>query len=123
MALHRDPASDRTILFERLNQYTRGGAKPVLPRVIIIPMTDTDRKQLQQKIVESIARMEKEVVHLEEATQPIAPENAIGRVSRMDAINNKSVSEAALRAARRKLYSLRLALTKIDSPAFGICSR
>ena len=34
---------------------------------------------------------------------PIAPENAIGRVSRMDAINNKSVNEAALKKAEIKL--------------------
>ena len=35
-----------------------------------------------------------------EITKPIAPENAIGRISRMDAINNKSVTEAALRQAK-----------------------
>lgn len=60
---------------------------------------------------------------LEDATQPIGPENAIGRVSRMDAINNKSVSEASLRSSKRKLSSLKLALTKVDSPDFGICAR
>ena len=82
-----------------------------------------DRQVLKEKIVETIARMETEVERLEEATRPISPENAIGRVSRMDAINNKGVSEAALRSARRKLSSLRLALTKVYSPDFGICSR
>jgi DnaK suppressor protein len=56
-------------------------------------------------------------------TQPITPENAIGRVSRMDAINNKSVNEAALRKAQQKLQKLEIALQSIDSTSFGTCSR
>ena len=40
----------------------------------------------------------------------------------MDAINNKSVSEAALRTARRKLAKLQHALTKMDEPNFGTCA-
>ncbi|MCO6477902.1 MAG: TraR/DksA C4-type zinc finger protein [Phaeodactylibacter sp.] len=86
-------------------------------------MTGKEREILRKKIVETIGRMEKEVERLEEATRPISPENAIGRVSRMDAINSKGVSEAALRSSRRKLSSLRLALAKVGSPGFGICTR
>ena len=86
-------------------------------------MTNQERQVLKKKIVATITAMEHEVNRLEEATQPISPENSIGRVSRMDAINNKGVSEAALRSTRRKLSSLRLALTKIDNPDFGFCSR
>ncbi len=56
-------------------------------------------------------------------TKPIAPENAIGRVSRMDAINNKSVNEAALKKAELKLKNLQVALTKLDDADFGICVR
>ena len=86
-------------------------------------MTKQERQVLRKKIVETIATMEYEVERLEEATRPISPENSIGRVSRMDAINNKGVSEAALRSARRKLSSLQLALSKVESPEFGFCSR
>jgi len=86
-------------------------------------MTASERNQLKTKIVETINRTEKEIEQLEEASQPIAPENSIGRVSRMDAINNKGVSEAALRSARKKLSNLQTALKKIDTPDFGICAR
>jgi DnaK suppressor protein len=85
-------------------------------------MDAPERKQLKEKIIAAIAKTEEDIVHLEEATQPIAPENSIGRVSRIDAINNKGVSEAALRSARKKLSSLKTALGKIDSPEFGICA-
>ncbi|GJM35609.1 MAG: dksA/traR C4-type zinc finger family protein [Saprospiraceae bacterium] len=86
-------------------------------------MTKEEREVLKQRILEQITQTEKEIVHLEEATQPISPENSIGRISRMDAINNKGVSEATLRSARRKMSNLQFALNKIDSPEFGICSR
>ena len=65
---------------------------------------------------------QEKITALEDATKPIAPENAIGRISRMDAINNKSVSEAALRTAKRKLVKLQHALTKMDEPSFGACA-
>ena len=86
-------------------------------------MTTQERKELKAKIEETIAKTNEKILRLEEDSKPIPPENSIGRVSRMDAINNKSVSEAALRTAKRKLAALEHALTKIDSPDFGQCSR
>lgn len=86
-------------------------------------MDQKERDQLRAKIQEAILKLEEEILQLEEATQPIAPENSIGRVSRMDAINNKSVAEAALRSAHKKRVNLNIALQKIDSPDFGKCSR
>jgi DnaK suppressor protein len=82
-------------------------------------MKDTD--QIKQRITEEIISTRDLVLKYRELTKPIAPENAIGRVSRMDAINNKSVNEAALRKAETKLKNLQVALSKIDDPDFGIC--
>jgi len=81
----------------------------------------SEKEALLTKIKEKIEQAEKEIEHLEDMTQPIAPENSLGRISRMDAINNKSVAEAALRSSRKKLNKLRLAMTKIDEPGFGTC--
>lgn len=85
-------------------------------------MTPEERKILKKKIIEKIAETEKKVKGMEESSKPISPENSIGRVSRMDAINNKGVSDAALRNAKRQLNSLQLALTKVDASNFGNCS-
>jgi len=85
-------------------------------------MTLEERKTLKSKIIDTIALMEEELVRLEDATKPITPENSIGRISRMDAINNKSVAEVALRSSKRKLGNLKVALSKIDEPDFGICN-
>lgn len=85
-------------------------------------MTEKEKIQIREKIQDAIVQTEERIRGLERNTQPVAPENSIGRVSRMDAINNKSVAEAALRTARAKLSKLKIALTKIEEPAFGICS-
>jgi DnaK suppressor protein len=72
-------------------------------------------------IADEIAKTELLIAEYEELTKPVAPDVAIGRVSRMDAINNKSVMEAALRQCREKLNKLNYALSKVESPDFGIC--
>ncbi len=81
-----------------------------------------EKEVLRKKIQNLILKSEEDVVDLEDLTQPISPENSIGRVSRMDAINNKSVMEAALRNKKKKLSQLRISLSKIDDEGFGMCS-
>lgn len=79
--------------------------------------------EVRKRIEEEISSTRVMVAKYRDLTKPIAPENAIGRVSRMDAINNKSVNEAALRKAETKLKNLEIALSKIDDSDFGICIR
>lgn len=86
-------------------------------------MKKEEREQLKAKIIETITETENKIAQLEEITQPISPENSLGRISRMDAINNKSVAEATLRTSQKRLTNLKIALSKIDSPDFGNCSR
>jgi DnaK suppressor protein len=86
-------------------------------------MTDTQKQQLIEKIEEEIAQTEERVAELVELTKPIAPDNAIGRVSRMDAINNRSINESGLRQARSRLNKLQRQLERSRTPEFGQCSR
>ena len=89
----------------------------------MVEMTDTERQNLKAKIEASLKETEASIEELKELTKPISPENAIGRVSRMDAINNKSINEAALNQAITKLDKLQFALKKCDEPEFGSCKR
>lgn len=82
-----------------------------------------DKKALAEKIALAIAKAEKEMEGMKEATKPISPENSIGRVSRMDAINNRGVAQAAMSAVQRKLDNLRKAAFKIKDENFGKCTR
>jgi len=72
-------------------------------------------------IIEEISKTDSAIASYKELTKPISPENAIGRVSRMDAINNKSVNDAALKKAEQKLSNLKIALSNINDTDFGIC--
>ena len=85
-------------------------------------MNKKERESVRNQIEKEIDRTEKDIIEYKEDTKPIAPENAIGRISRMDAINNKSVMEAALRKAEEKLKSLKYLLGKVDDSDFGFCA-
>ena len=52
-----------------------------------------DKKALQLKISTKIESLRDDIKELRIIAKPIAPENSIGRISRMDAINNKSINE------------------------------
>ena len=86
-------------------------------------MDDKEKQILKDKIEVTIIKFKNELELLVDSTQPISPENSIGRISRMDAINNKGVAEASLRSVKKKLSKLQMALTKINSPGFGDCAR
>jgi DnaK suppressor protein len=80
-----------------------------------------DKKVIKETIILEISKTEKSISDYKDLTKPISPNNAIGRVSRMDAINNRSVNEASLRQAETKLANLKRALSKVDDDDFGIC--
>ena len=84
-------------------------------------MDGEERKRVEEIIFREIDQSQQDIVALEELVKPIAPDNAIGRLSRMEAIHAKSVNEAALSAARVKLTKLKRALSRIDEPEFGLC--
>lgn len=87
-------------------------------------MLSTEQKaHLKNKIEQKLKFLEEDIADLKEATKPIPQENAIGRISRMDAINNKSVNEAALRASLDKQDKLKQALDTLKQENFGNCFR
>jgi DnaK suppressor protein len=82
-----------------------------------------DIEEIREKIRAEIVKTESVIVDYEELTKPISPDDSIGRLTRMDAIQNKSVAEAALRQSRDKLNKLRYALSHLDDPEFGKCAK
>ena len=80
-----------------------------------------EKDEIKQRIINEISKTEALIQEYKELTKPIEPDCAIGRVSRMDAINNKSVTEAALRQAVGKLNSLNRVNSQLESDDFGLC--
>ncbi|MGV7220738.1 MAG: TraR/DksA family transcriptional regulator [Nitrospinales bacterium] len=86
-------------------------------------MQSNDLNKLKNQIEAEIIEEKSLIKNLVETSKPVAPDNAIGRLTRMEAISSRGVSEASLNSAREKLAKLEKALEKIDQPGFGICIR
>ena len=84
-------------------------------------MDKESRKIIEKKILEEIEKTSTNILEYKKMAQPIAPDDSIGRVSRMDAINNKSVLDAALRKAEMKLKKLKIVQKEINKHGFGQC--
>ena len=84
-------------------------------------MKALEKEKFKNKLIEEVSLTKEKIHQYKELSKPIAPENAIGRVSRMDAINNKSVIEAALRESENKLIKLKEIISRINSKDFGYC--
>lgn len=83
---------------------------------------DSGKKSIiKNKLISEIAKQTQQIEELEDITKPVSPDRAIGRISRMDAIHNKSINEAALSLAQERLSKLEYALNNLDSDEFGVC--
>jgi len=86
-------------------------------------MTQQERSELKGIINDRIRETKEKIEHLKELTKPVAPDNAIGRLSRMDAINNKTINDASLRENIKKLQKLERAMQNIEKEKLGSCSK
>ena len=86
-------------------------------------MTTDEKKIIKESILKQIDDLEEEIINLKEAAKPIAPDCAYGRVSRMDAINNKTIVDASLLDKQTAVHRFKYALSKIDTDDYGKCSR
>lgn len=84
-------------------------------------MEQAQRQELKTAIEQAIVETRARIASLEELTRPVSPENAIGRISRMEAIGEKSINEAALAEARQQLQALEQAQSQVDREDFGEC--
>lgn len=84
-------------------------------------MDQSDRDNLKQNILCELEKVRQDIKSLSELVRPVAPDDAIGRLTRMEAINSKSINEAKLGDAKSRLVLLEMALAMVDEPGFGTC--
>lgn len=84
-------------------------------------MNQDEKEKIKKTIIERIEVLKKKVETLSTLSKPVAPDNAIGRLTRMEAINSKSINEASLAKTRQTLKDLKQSLKLIDDPDFGCC--
>lgn len=86
-------------------------------------MTKPEKIKLRKEVAKLLKELESDLIYLAEATKPIAPENAIGRISRMDAINNMNINKSLMRSKEEQKLRYEQLLEKLEHDDFGICSR
>ncbi len=84
-------------------------------------LTQEDKRDIKERINKKMQDISERIDEYKELTKPIPPSEAIGRVSRMDAINNRSVNEAALRQLENHYKALEVALKRLEEDKFGRC--
>ena len=84
-------------------------------------METEKRDKLKDHIEKRIEDLKGNIKSYQKLIQPIVPDNAIGRLTRMEAINSKSINEAALSKDKQTLSKMERALKMIHDPDFGLC--
>ena len=84
-------------------------------------MTEKELNYTKEKILSIVDELTDSIIYLKEASKPIEPSCALGRLTRMEAIGEKGVNEAILSKSKARLIRLENALKRIDAGTYGIC--
>lgn len=84
-------------------------------------MTEEQLAKQKDIIVSRIAEIEGSFEYLGEETKAIEPSVSLGRLTRMEALNDKGVNEHVLAQNRRTLEQLHNALDRIAKGTYGVC--
>ena len=84
-------------------------------------MEESKKIEIKEKILQRSVEIGSRIVDLEEITKPISPDKGLGRLTRLEALQDKNVNEAALERLRDEQVRLQNALANIYLPSFGVC--
>lgn len=91
-------------------------------RIKQVGMTNEEKQQLKENMETKVKELTVLITELKEASKPQGLDSAVGRLSRMDYINNKAISESQITKAESDLHALNRWLSLIETPKFGKCS-
>ncbi len=84
-------------------------------------MNMEEKQKVKIEIEKRISEAQSVIETLKEQTKPVPPSVAIGRLTRMDAIQQKNMAEANLKTNEAVIKNLNNVLLKIDDEDFGKC--
>ncbi len=85
-------------------------------------MTPEEKQDIRVEIEKRIEEAEQSLDTLREQTKPVPPSVAIGRLTRMDAIQQQKMAVANLKASEVLISKLKKALEKLEEDDFGVCA-
>lgn len=79
--------------------------------------------RIEEQVIEELARLQEEVDSSGDEVAAISPDKAIGRLSRLDAMQMQEVAKDAQRRREARITALQSALDRIDEGRYGQCER
>lgn len=87
-----------------------------------IMLAEAQKTEIGEILQQELGELEQSAVELRKLLQPVSPDNAIGRISRMDALEMQSVNNSKLGNQQRRIEQIRLALSRLkNDEEFGVC--
>ena len=85
-------------------------------------MDQKSKDHYKNLIIEHSNTVDDDIERLKVLSKPVSPDNAIGRLTRMEAINDKSVNDAAIEKLKLRKYQLKDALRRVEyDDDYGLC--
>lgn len=86
-------------------------------------LTDVHREELRQQLLAMRLALRERAQAAARNTQPVSLDQPIGRLTRMDAIQQQHMAHDQQRRAERELEQVDAALRRIDLKEYGFCLR
>lgn len=84
-------------------------------------LSDTQIKDFEARLDKLKAALEEELEGAREAARPVDLDLPIGRITRMDAMQDQQMAMARVRRIERRLRATEAALTRIQLGTYGTC--
>jgi len=85
-------------------------------------MEKEKKEYIKDKILKDIEQLIHDIEDLKEKSKPISPENSLGRLTRLDAMGEKSINDAMLINSELRLKKLLFVKDRVGHDDFGICN-
>ena len=85
-------------------------------------LTEGERTELRSELERQLERLEKSMAVTDEALRPVQlDQTAVGRLSRMDSLQNQSLSQNLRERELLRLALIRGALERMEQGEYGLC--
>lgn len=87
-------------------------------------VTPEELERLREELERELVRLERSVATSGEAARPVElDQQAVGRLSRMDALQNQHLTRNLKDRSEARYEAVRAALARLDAGTYGICTR
>jgi len=84
-------------------------------------MNTQQRQNIKEKIISDISALEKEIILLQEKSEPITPDCSLGRLTRQEMMQEQQVYLHTLQEDQKRLNRLKSALSRVENEDYGEC--